>query len=216
MDWIIIDSKKGLKDAIEKYELDPKKFWFVKASEVLKARNIPDKYTVFMYGDILVPGPVQLNAYYDNSVSFDEYSSKLFEYYNNASRLVYINELVFFSSQYDVSVVLFCSEDEEEFGYLSIFGDMMEQLYGINVITWKKFKKGKHSHHLKSLDRICNYSEKLRKEMFKRYDALGVRLPLHMFRRYTKKDLKALPKNIRKVMVQDIENHAHSFELDVR
>lgn len=143
---------------------DYKKFNFLLVSENIKTDK---KYKNVYVLNSLIPPPNVISEFIQNGIS-DRYVKKYADYLQTANPTTMIVVAVKLAVIENSNVVLMCTKDEAEYGYLDILCDYIENVYDIPVCTYKKYKKNPDKYDLKDkkkkVSKILNKQLELAKE----------------------------------------------------
>ena len=132
---IKMNSKEFLDDFLKKFNY--KKYNFLLVSQDIKTQK---KYDNVYATPSLIPPPNVISELL-SSVSANKYEKKYVNYLSNPKVDSLITVLVKLATVDNSNVVLLCSKDEDEYGYLDILGDYITAVYGAKVFSYKKYKK---------------------------------------------------------------------------
>lgn len=196
MDLIRVESKEELKSLLNSGKITAKNTEIVLVSGVIKFKAIPEEFICHDYR-VLIPSAAIINEYIECGFD-DEYLDSYNKYLSKPDVQFFINELIYRMFVYEVNIVLVCAKDEQEFKYLKLIGKMIDRLYGITMLNFKKFKESKHSKMNHSDSYYIELTENRRKVLNDKLKDCGIELPFSLNRRVTKKDIKSVPKKYRK------------------
>jgi hypothetical protein len=137
-----ITSRDKLNKILKKLSDDISRAEFLVASEIIKRKDLPEDAVVLNYG-FLIPSPALITIYSVEGRKHSEYDKDYLRYLSHPANMYFINEALMNASEYDLDVFLICALDEEEYGYIEMTGDFIESLYGIKVLSSKKYLNGK-------------------------------------------------------------------------
>ena len=195
MNIIRVESKNDLEEILEHPEIHASNTVFANLSGVIKSSKIPDRFLVYDY-QCLMPTPKILNIYFADGIT-EDYIDQYNQHLDKPEVYFFMNEMVYRMVVYDQNLVIFCSADEKEFEYVKLLGERINYIYGISMISYKKFKKGKRSECDNDIAEIIDFCEKKKDRMIKLLDDLDITLPAQLNMRITKKLLKKLPKKLK-------------------
>ena len=183
------------KDRLKKLIRSTGEFQYICISEVLKRKDFPKKSRVQFY-DILLPPPNTVNTLCVNGMK--EYRAEYEGYINRPECQYLINELICNGIQYDLNIALVIALDEDDYEYLNILADNIEDMYGISSISVKKYLAGKESGFKKNLDSLLKNTLAYRKLLEKKLKDSYID-PMKLFANTIHEDdVKDLPKDLRR------------------
>ena len=150
---IRMSSDKFLDKFIKEY--DYKKFNFLLISEDIKTNK---KYKNVYSLPTLIPPPNVITEFVSNGFS-GRYVKKFGDYLQTPRVEAMITIMVKLCLVENANVILLCSKAEKEFKYLNIICDYIENLYGIETYTFKKYKE--------NTEKCKKVSEKVKKKAIK-------------------------------------------------
>jgi len=132
---IKMNSKEFLDDFLKNFNY--KKYNFLLVSQDIKTEK---KYDNVYATPSLIPPPNVVSELL-GSGNASKYEKKYVNYLSNPKVESLITVLVKLATVENSNVVLLCSKDEDEYGYLDILGDYITAIYGAKVFSYKKYKK---------------------------------------------------------------------------
>lgn len=191
---IRMDSKKFMKDfipEIEKHE----DYQFIVISENITTKN---KFKNVKAIPRLMPPPQVVGTYVDEGMK--EYKQVYLQYLKNPQIEAFISIIVKAAVVNDMNLVLLCSKSEDEYKYLDLICEYIEQVYGLNTFTWKDFQKNpekaskiKHKDDvMKTLTKKFNKMEKSNVDLDTKPDKEDV---IKELKKFDKKELKKYAKS---------------------
>ena len=202
MNLIRVESLEDLEELLEHKEISRKNTAIINISEVIKSKKLPS-YTVFDY-QALIPSPGVINIYIEDGYS-EDYFDAYKEYLEQPDAAFFLNEIIHNLVVYDSNTILLCDQDEKDFRYIKMLAKVIEDRFGITTVSVKKFYKGKRTECDRSIKGLIEYTTEKRKSLIKKLDDSGISLPFSMQRRFTKEELKKLPKKIRKMFKKHLK-----------
>ena len=198
MNLIRAESKRELEKLLRLNTIKPDNTIFAVVSGILNPRKslIPGEYMVYEY-DVLRPTTMITQAYLDYGLT-EEYVEMYSRQLSMPDVFFHVNESIYHMVEGDKNLIFVCAEDEEEFSYLKLLGEFIENIYGIKMISFKKYYRGKSSKITKSIEDIIDICETNRDVTVKKLDDLNIKLPPTLYIRITKDLLKRFPKDLRK------------------
>lgn len=197
MNLIRAESRRVLEKLFKLNAIKPSNTIFAVVSGIIVPRidTIPEEFTVYDYG-IMRPNTMLIQMYLENGIT-EEYVEAYSRQLSAPDVFFHINDIVYRMVTTDSNLVFVCAEDEEDFKYLKLIGEFIENIYGIKMISFKKFYGSKSSKITKSVDEIIDICEHNRDSTIRKLDDLNITLPPTLYMRITKSILKSLPKKIR-------------------
>lgn len=197
MDIVTCESLDDFKKILKCDRLDESTL-IVSLSCVIQPDEFPDKYITYFYHLPIVPSPTILNQFFAGDV--DAYASACFDWWYEAPRLIYINEIIYRMCEKACDVILVSSQQEEEFMLVQLFKDFVEKMYGVKALKAKKYLKGKsNSLSKKDTEELMDFTYQQREKLIKMHDDLNTMIHPTMYARYPKKILKKFPKKYKKL-----------------
>ena len=198
MNLIRAESKRELEKLLKLNAIKPDNTIFAIVSGIINPRTnlIPGEYTVYQY-DVIRPTTMITQSYLNYGLT-EEYVEMYSRQLSAPDVFFHINESIYHMIEGDKNLIFVCAEDEEEFSYLKLLGEFIENIYGIKMISFKKYYKGKSSKITKSIEDIISICETNRTDTINKLDDLNIKLPPTLFIRITKELLKRFPKHLRK------------------
>jgi hypothetical protein len=170
----------------------------VSLSCVIHPDQFPDKYITYFYHLPIIPSPTILNRFYAGDVA--EYTEACFDWWYEAPRLIYINEIIYRMCEKECDVILVSSQQEEEFMIIGLLKEFIEKMYDIKALKTKKYLKGKtNSPSKKEMERLLTFTLQQREKLIQIHDSLNTMIHPTMYARYPKKILKKFPKKYKKL-----------------
>ena len=117
-----------------------------------------------------------------------------------------INEMIYQCIKNNAVLVLVCSRDEQEFGYIDILSEFIEMNYGIKPVGAKKFIAGKHSKSRYNDDQLLRVVEQRREMLYLKLKDLRIDPIQIMSHMIDRKDLKHLPDDLKKKIRKSLED----------
>lgn len=136
MSCIIKMSSDELLDKFIK-KFDYKKFNFLLISENIKTEK---RYKNVYAIPSLIPPPNIISTFINEGNS-KNYVKKYLDYISTPRVEAMITIAVKLAIIDNSNVVLLCSKDEDEFGYVDIICQYIENIYGVQTYSYKKYKK---------------------------------------------------------------------------
>lgn len=131
---IRMDSKQFLKKFVK--DENYKNFNFILVSEDVKTVN---KYSNVYAIRSLLPPPNILSIFVNEGMS-DKYIKKYIDYLSNPKIEAMLTVIVKLAVIENSNVVLLCSKNEDEFGYIKIICKYIEKIYNVKTYSYKKYK----------------------------------------------------------------------------
>ncbi|MFN4245855.1 MAG: hypothetical protein ACK4F9_06915 [Brevinematia bacterium] len=196
---IRMDSKKFLKDFIK--ENDPMEFQYVLISENITTK---EKFKNVKAIPLLIP-PVSAISELENE-GFKSYRKAYLNYLSNPKIEAFISIIVKAVVDNELKIVLLCSQSENEFKYLKIICEYIEEVYKLKTYTYKSYKENpEKACKIKNKDEVKKI---LNKKLENLYSNKEVDLE-------TKKDKKKLMKELKKLSRKELIKVARKKNIDV-
>lgn len=206
MNVILSTSEERLQELIKRSRKGS--LYIALVSDVIRVNTIPKDYRVYMY-NCLIPTPFIINKYIMDGMS-EEYVENVKEHFLTPVSMYFLNEAIYHANAKDINIVFACGEDEKEFEYILLLGDIIDRVYGIKPVKIKKFLNGKTSKFSIEREEVHNLCEKIRDDLIGKLDDLGFELPPDMNIRFTKEDFKSLPKDAQRV-IKEYRNYREDY-----
>lgn len=132
---ITMNSKEFLDDFIEKFNY--KKYNFLLVSQDITTNK---KYGNVYATPSIMPPPNVLSELIGKGDP-DKYEKKYIKYLSDPKVDSLITVLVKLATVDNSNVILLCSKEEDDYGYLDILRDYIEATYSAKVYSYKKYKK---------------------------------------------------------------------------
>lgn len=178
---IRMDSKKFIKDFLK--EQDPMKFQFILISENITTK---EKFKNVKAIPRLIP-PLNVMSEYINE-DFKSYKKSYLSYLKQPQIEAFLSIIVKAAVVNDLNIVLLCSKSENEFKYLKLICNYIEEIFKMKTYSYKQFKKDQKAMKIKNKDEIM----KILGKKFERMEKEEVDLE-------TKYDKKKLVKELKKL-----------------
>jgi len=130
---IRLNSKKFISDFLKEFEQE--KFQFILISEDITTKG---KCSNVMPMTALLPPPNVLSLFIDDGKT-KTYKKKYFEFLNKDDINFLVSTIVT-GVMNNLNMVLLCSKDEDEYGYIGMICDFIEDKYKLKTYTYKEFK----------------------------------------------------------------------------
>ena len=194
---IRIESRMKLKELLQLHLIDPEKLLICNCSLILDRDTVPEQFLMYNLG-LLAPTAMLVNIYTTEGAS-DAYILRYMSHLNKPECKFFINEMIRLGMMEGRDIAFVCCEDEAEFGYIRMIEKYILDHYGIEGISFKKYKGGKKSKYTLGVNKIVGILEDTREEMLLKMKSLNIELPSFLNRRITKTELKKkLPKDFKK------------------
>jgi hypothetical protein len=90
----------------------------------------------------LIPSPLLINIYEDEGRS-ENYEAEYLRTISHTANMYFINEAILTSAQMDLDLFIVCALDEEEFGYVDLTCEFIEEYYKVKPMSAKNYLAGK-------------------------------------------------------------------------
>lgn len=197
MDLVRVESRDNLLELLKLQKVSANSVILVNISDIIKSEMVPERFDVYNY-KVIIPTPTILNIYFSKGLT-EDYRQEYLTHLSKPDVLFFINEVIYYAWAYNRDLIFFCADDEKEFEYMRILGEFIESLYGISMISYKKYKKDKkHSECTKSIADVLEECKERRDDLVRKLDALDISLPETLNKRITWTSIKNLPKKFKK------------------
>jgi len=132
-----INSKEFIGDFLKNF--DPNKFQFLLLSHNITSKGKKGKYSNVMAIKALIPPP-HIASLFINDGMTKTYKKKYTEYLKKDDNNLLISTIVK-GALSNMNVVLLCSKSEDEFEYLKMICEFIENEYKLKTYSYKKLKK---------------------------------------------------------------------------
>lgn len=179
---IRMDSKKFIKDFLKKQ--DPMQFQFILISENITTK---EKFKNVKAIPRLIPPPKVVSEFINED--FKSYKKSYLSYLKQPQIEAFLSIIVKAAVVNDLNIVLLCSKSENEFKYLKLICEYIEENFKMKTYSYKRFKKDpEKAMKIKNKDEIM----KILGKKFERMEKEEVDLE-------TKYDKKKLVKELKKL-----------------
>jgi len=134
---IRIDSEKFIGDFLKNF--DPNKFQFLLISKDITTKGKKGKYSNVMAIKALIPPPHIASVFINDGMT-KTYKKKYLEYLKKDDNNLLVSTIIKGAIN-NMNIVLLCSKSEDEFGYLKLLCEFIEDIYNMKTYSYKKFKK---------------------------------------------------------------------------
>lgn len=175
----------------------------VVVSRRIEPTELDKRFSRYNYG-LMIPPMVLLQNYLDYGVD-QVYGERYFEFLKRPANYFFLNRIIFNLSHRETNMIIVCESDEAEFEYISLIGMAIEKMYQFKPVTYKKWKKGKRSktiHDMKSLRAI---SEKVDSIFRAKLVDSGYDLPITLLEFLPRAQVALMTKKQRKLYYKHIE-----------
>ena len=135
-----IKSKESLKKVLKNLK-KIESAQFLIASEIIRRKDLPKEALVLNYR-FLIPSPLLINIYEDEGRS-ENYEAEYLRTLSHTANMYFINEAILTSAQMDLDLFIVCALDEEEFGYVDLTCEFIEEYYKVKPMSAKNYLAGK-------------------------------------------------------------------------
>ena len=135
-----IKSKESLKKVL-KHLKKIESAQFLIASEIIRRKDLPKEALVLNYL-FLIPSPLLINIY-ENEGRSETYEGEYLRMLSHTANMYFINEAILTSAQMDLDLFIVCALDEEEFGYVDLACEFIEEHYRVKPMSAKNYLAGK-------------------------------------------------------------------------
>lgn len=132
-----IKSKESLKKVLKHLDGKIESAQFLIASEIIRRKDLPKEALVLNYS-FLIPPPVLITMYSYEGRSKD-YEEEYLRSLSHTANFYFLNEALLTSAQLGLDLFLVCALDEEEYGYIDLACEFIEEHYNVHPIGAKKF-----------------------------------------------------------------------------
>ena len=194
IDIILVDSRDKLDKVISRS--NPKHLEVVLVSSIITPDMVDKEFTVHDYEMLIPPHAIinQLIAEGDGG----EFEINYITYLKKPATQYLLNMIVYRAVTYDMDIVIACAADEQEFKYLPFIGEMIEDIYGISILPYKKWKKGHRSHIERGREYVADMSLDIKHRLEAKLSDSRVELPMHRLIRFGKYHLSQMSKPLKK------------------
>lgn len=160
---IELNGKKFIKDFIQ--EQDVSKFQYLVLSTDIEVSETNDLKNIFHNSSIIPKSATLQYALDDDQKSFKmAYLNELCEPYNR----VFITTIMYSAVEKGLDMILICSEEEDEYGYLKQIRKFIEDVYDYPTFKYSKYKEYIKSHDAPEVNDI----EKIKRQLLEEIEAI--------------------------------------------
>ena len=190
---ILVDSKDKLDKVISRS--NPKNLEVVLVSSIIKPNTVDKEFTVHDY-EMLIPPHAIINQLISDGDG--EFAVNYISYLKKPATQYLLNMIAYRATTYDMDIVIACAADEQEFKYLPFIGEMLEDIYGISILPYKKWKKGHRSHIERGREYVADMSLDIKQRLEAKLSDSCIELPMHRLIRFGKYHLSQMSKPLKK------------------
>ena len=190
---ILVDSKDKLDKVISRS--NPKNLEVVLVSSIITPNMVDKEFTVHDY-EMLIPPHATINQLISDGDG--EFAMNYISYLKKPATQYLLNMIASRATTYDMDMVIACAADEQEFKYLPFIGEMLEDIYGISILPYKKWKKGHRSHIERGREYVADMSLDIKQRLEAKLSDSRIELPMHRLIRFGKYHLSQMSKPLKK------------------